>query len=93
MQISAASRFAYNLGIAFQIKDDILDVVGDSNILGKPAGSDAVNDKVTYVSLVGLDKAQQDVQTLTNNAVKCLGVFENTEFLQLLADKLVNRNK
>ena len=93
VQISAASRFAYNLGIAFQIKDDILDVVGDSNILGKPAGSDAVNDKVTYVSLVGLDKAQQDVQTLTNNAVKCLGVFENTEFLQLLADKLVNRNK
>lgn len=93
VQISAASRFAYNLGIAFQIKDDILDVVGDSNILGKPAGSDAANDKVTYVSLVGLDKAQQDVQTLTDNAVKCLGVFENTEFLQLLADKLVNRNK
>ena len=93
VQISAASRFAYNLGIAFQIKDDILDVVGDSNILGKPVGSDAANDKVTYVSLVGLDKAQQDVQTLTDNAVKCLGVFENTDFLQLLADKLVNRNK
>ena len=42
---------------------------------------------------MGFDKAQQDVQTLTDNAVKCLGVFENTEFLQLLADKLVNRNK
>ncbi len=93
LKISAASRFAYNLGIAFQIKDDILDVVGESTVLGKPTGSDEANEKVTYVSLAGLEKAQQDVQTLTDNAVKCLGVFDNTEFLQQLADKLVNRNK
>lgn len=92
-QIEAASRFAYNLGIAFQIKDDILDVVGDSAILGKNTGSDAANDKITYVSIVGTEKAQQDVKTLTDNAVKCLSAFENVEFLELLADMLVNRNK
>lgn len=92
-QIEAASRFAYNLGIAFQIKDDILDVVGDSAILGKNTGSDAANDKITYVSIVGTEKAQQDVKTLTDNAVKCLSAFENVEFLVLLADMLVNRNK
>lgn len=92
-KISAASRFAYNLGIAFQIKDDILDVVGNSEILGKPVGSDAENEKTTYVTLEGLEKAQSDVEKLTNAAINELSVFDNNEFVILLAQKLVNRNK
>lgn len=91
-QFAAASRFAYNLGIAFQIKDDILDVVGDSEVLGKPVGSDAENDKTTYVSLVGLEKAQKDVEDLTAAAVSMLSHFQNTEFLKELSLKLANRN-
>ncbi len=92
-KISAASRFAYNLGIAFQIKDDILDVVGNSEILGKPVGSDAENEKTTYVTLEGLEKAQSDVEKLTNSAINELSAFDNIEFVMLLAQKLVNRNK
>lgn len=92
-KISAASRFAYNLGIAFQIKDDILDVVGNSEILGKPVGSDAENEKTTYVTLEGLEKAQSDVEKLTNSAINELSAFYNNEFVMLLAKKLVNRNK
>lgn len=92
-KISAASRFAYNLGIAFQIKDDILDVVGNSEILGKPVGSDAENEKTTYVTLEGLEKAQSDVEKLTNSAINELSAFDNNEFVMLLAQKLVNRKK
>lgn len=92
-QMAAASKFAYTLGIAFQIKDDILDVTGDSALLGKPVGSDAENNKTTYVTLEGLDKAQRDVQQLTDNAVVLLENFNNNDFLVMLAKKLVNRNK
>lgn len=92
-QMAAASKFAYTLGIAFQIKDDILDVTGDSALLGKPVGSDAENNKTTYVTLEGLDKAQRDVQQLTDNAVVLLENFNNNDFLVMLAEKLVNRNK
>lgn len=89
----AASKFAYYLGIAFQIKDDILDVSGDENIIGKPVGSDAENNKTTYVSLVGISKAQENVEKLTNSAVEQLKNFENTEFVEFLANYLVNRDK
>lgn len=90
-QVNSASKFANDLGIAFQIKDDILDVVGDAEKLGKPIGSDADNDKITYVSLVGLDKAQEDVESLTESAISMLSAFENTEFLEFLSNKLVHR--
>lgn len=92
-QLSAASKFAYSLGIAFQIQDDILDIIGDQDKLGKPVGSDADNSKKTYVSIVGIEKAKQDVKKLTNNAVSQLEFFEDTEFIKLLAYKLVNREK
>lgn len=92
-QIEAANKFAYNLGIAFQIKDDILDVIGDSEVLGKPVGSDAENDKTTYVTLKGIESSQKDVEIYTDAAVSALSLFENTEFLELLAGKLTRRVK
>lgn len=92
-QLSAASKFAYSLGIAFQIQDDILDIIGDEEKLGKPVGSDAENSKTTYASIVGIDKAKKDVEMLTQSAVKQLEHFENTEFIEQLAYKLINRDK
>ncbi|MDE5983888.1 MAG: polyprenyl synthetase family protein, partial [Eubacterium sp.] len=92
-QLSAASKFAYSLGIAFQIQDDILDIIGDQDKLGKPVGSDADNSKKTYASIVGIEKAKLDVKKLTDNAVSQLEFFEDTEFIKLLAYKLVSREK
>lgn len=92
-QLSAASKFAYSLGIAFQIQDDILDIIGDEEKLGKPVGSDAENSKTTYASIVGIDKAKTDVERLTQSAVEQLELFENTEFIEQLAYKLINRDK
>ena len=92
-KIAAASAFAYDLGVAFQIKDDILDVVGSTEALGKPVGSDAENNKTTYVTVRGMENAQKDVEMLTSAAVSRLSAFENTDFLKTLALYLVNRNK
>ena len=91
-QIAAASDFAYNLGIAFQIKDDILDITGTSEMLGKPVGSDSVQGKVTYATKVGLEKAQQDVELLTDKALESLRAFDDTDFLQALAQSLISRD-
>lgn len=92
-QMACASKFAYSLGIAFQIQDDILDIIGDEKELGKPIGSDAQNDKTTYATLLGIDKAKTDVEKLTQSAISQLDAFEKTEFLKELALKLVNRKK
>ena len=92
-KIAAASAYAYDLGVAFQIKDDILDVTGSSEELGKPVGSDEDNNKTTYVSLRGIENAQKDVEKLTSAAISRLSEFQNMEFLEALSRYLVNRNK
>lgn len=92
-KIALASRYAYMIGTAFQIRDDLLDILGDEEKLGKPVGSDADNDKTTYVTLVGADRAQQDVKTLTDKAVEILDSFGENDFMKTLSEYLVNREK
>ena len=87
-------RLALNLGLAFQIQDDILDVAGDETETGKPVGSDGKNSKTTYVTLEGIDKAKEDVKALSQKAIEDLGELPGTnEFLEQLIRALVSRRK
>jgi len=90
-QIKAIDSYCYNLGIAFQIQDDILDVLGNEESLGKPIGSDAENNKSTYVTLCGIDEAERLQKEYIKKAKESLEMFKNTEELSLLCDMLVNR--
>ena len=91
-KISAAEGFAENIGLAFQIVDDILDIVSDTNTLGKPVGSDKENGKVNYVTILGIEQSRKKVEELTNAAIRKLDAFENdTEFLRTLAAELAAR--
>lgn len=82
------------IGIAFQIRDDILDVEGTFENLGKTIGSDAANDKVTYVTLFGLDKAKEDVDLYSKEALEGLQSFSKRNvFLEELVASLIHRNK
>lgn len=93
-QIEALEKCAYNIGIAFQIQDDILDVVGDSTELGKPVGSDEQNGKQTYVTLKGLEQAKADVAALSDEAVRILDGFTGKhDFLKQLIVELIHRTK
>lgn len=87
-----ADEFAYNLGIAFQIQDDILDVEGDSAVLGKPVGSDAENHKNTYVSLYGIEQAKILVREYLQKAENALSYFgTQAAFLKDLTAHLIGR--
>ena len=91
-EIAAADEFAKNLGIAFQIQDDILDVEGTEEELGKPIGSDAEEDKNTYVSLLGLEKSNELQKEYSQKAKDALTVFgDRAEFLKELTDYLTSR--
>jgi farnesyl diphosphate synthase len=81
------------LGLAFQVVDDILDVISDSATLGKTAGKDADNNKPTYVSLMGLQASQRYAQSLLNTALSALDVsgLQRTQALCALANMVVNR--
>ncbi len=91
-EIEAVDEFAKNLGVAFQIQDDILDVTGSEEELGKPIGSDAEENKNTYVRLVGLEKSRELSEEYSENAKKALDIFgERAQFLKELTDYLINR--
>lgn len=93
-QVTQIEKCAYNIGIAFQIQDDILDVVGDSRQLGKPVGSDAQNQKQTYVTLKGIEESKAAVEELSREAVRILDGFEGEhEFLRELVLRLIHRSK
>ena len=87
-------KAAENIGIAFQIQDDILDVTSSLEVLGKPVGSDEKNHKVTYVSLNGLDQSHRDVAALSEEAFEILRAFpQRNLFLEELVMTLINREK
>lgn len=91
---AAAARYAHDLGMAFQIVDDILDVTSDTATLGKPVGSDEAQHKNTYVTLCGLDGARAEAARYTDEAVQALELFgEAGGALRELAQSLALRNK
>ena len=88
-QIDAAAKFASGLGMAFQIRDDMLDVIGTQEEMGKGVGTDAV--KNTFVRLYGLEKCEELVKTYTDYAIDALTVFDDTDFIIGLAKSLTDR--
>jgi len=88
-QIEAAGKFAALLGLAFQIRDDMLDVIGTQEEMGKGVGTDAA--KNTFVRLYGLEKCEGLVQAYTNLAIEALTAFEDTDYMITLAKSLTDR--
>ena len=92
--VKAVEKIAYNVGIAFQIQDDILDITSSLEVLGKMTGSDEKNNKATYVTLNGMEKSKEDVKKLSEEALTLLDSFENkNEFLNCLIKQLITREK
>lgn len=97
-ETAVMERIGSDVGLAFQIQDDILDVTGDEAALGKPVGSDERNGKTTYVSLVGLDKAKKDVADISERAINALGSLRGSDseagrFLSDLIRSLIDRDR
>ncbi|HBE15705.1 MAG TPA: geranyl transferase [Ruminococcaceae bacterium] len=93
-KIAAAERYAHAIGLAFQIVDDILDVTSTAEELGKPIGSDADNEKNTFMSLLGIERCRESVAQLTEEAIDALNVFDgDTKDLVDFAVALANRKK
>lgn len=90
--LNSADEFAQNLGLAFQVIDDILDVEGDEKLLGKAVGSDSKLSKTTYVSLLGIDGARELSRKLTDKAIHALDAFEDNLFLKDFSHSLLGRN-
>lgn len=88
-QFEAACQFAAGLGLAFQIRDDMLDVIGTQSELGKATGVDG--EKNTFVRLYGLEKCEELVKKYTDYAISALSVFEDTEYIIALAHSLTTR--
>ncbi len=88
----AATKYAENIGLAFQIIDDILDVEGDEEKLGKPIGSDKEQGKVTFMSYYSTEEAKKVAEELTKEAILAIEAFEGAEALILLAEYLLKRD-
>lgn len=92
-QLAALEEFADKIGLAFQIEDDILDVTGTLEKLGKATGSDAANHKTTYLTYVSVEEARRQAETLTDEAIKRLDIFgEKAFYLKELAKYLTSRD-
>lgn len=93
-QLQIVEKSAYELGMAFQIQDDILDVTSTFEVLGKPVGSDMKNEKNTYVTMVGLETAQQEVAERSKKAVSYISSMgDRNVFLENLMLYLIHREK
>lgn len=91
-QLQLLERYAENIGLAFQVQDDILDEISDTATLGKPQGSDKAQSKTTYVSLLGLERAKSKANELAIRAIKSLDQFSaSADILRDLATFVVNR--
>jgi geranylgeranyl diphosphate synthase type II len=92
-KIGILEKYSEKLGLAFQIKDDILDVIGDANILGKSVNSDAENNKTNFVTMYGLDECKNKCDNLTNECIELLKSLKmDTEKLEELTIFLLERN-
>ncbi len=92
--LQALTKYAESIGLAFQIKDDILSEIGDEKILGKPVGNDRQKQKITFVTKYGIEKAKQMLEVTIENGIKELDFCkEKTEFLREIALYIKNREK
>lgn len=94
--VDTFEKIAGNIGMAFQIRDDILDVTGTAEVLGKPVGSDAKNDKITYATFKGIEEAEAAVRSYTDEAVSLfdeLSFGEKGAFLRGLLISLIDRDR
>ena len=93
--LRALTQFAYYLGLAFQIQDDILDVVGDQEVIGKPVGSDEQKNKATYPAMLGLDQSREKLQQLIHEAKESISHLPdlNPDRLLQIADFLLHRDR
>lgn len=92
--LSALDRYAHAVGLAFQVQDDILDVEGDTAVIGKPQGSDQDRDKPTYPNLLGLEGAKATAQRLCDDALAALAGFDGgADTLRALAEYIVRRDR
>ena len=92
-EIKAVDEYCKNFGIAFQIQDDLLDILGNEEILGKATGSDSANEKTTFVTLYGIEESKKAVDSYTEKACSALDVFgSKAQQLKALAYLLVNRS-
>lgn len=93
-EVARLEKCAYNIGLAFQIQDDVLDVTSSLEVLGKPIGSDEKNHKLTYVALHGLEESGKQVEALSREAIDILASFPRRNlFLEELVEQLIYREK
>jgi geranylgeranyl diphosphate synthase type II len=91
--LDTAEVYGYHLGMAFQIRDDMLDVIGNQDEFGKPIGSDREEGKITFVDLLGIDGCDRAVLDHTAEAKAAVRTIDDAGFLPALADSLAERNK
>ena len=92
--VDKIEKIGEDIGLAFQIQDDILDVTSSLEVLGKPVGSDEKNEKTTYITLEGFEKSKKDVEEISHRAIEGLKSFEReNQFLNELVEMLIHREK
>jgi geranylgeranyl diphosphate synthase type II len=93
-QIQQLNIYAKNIGLAFQVIDDILNVEGDPAVMGKDVGTDLVREKSTYPSILGIEKSKEFAKILVNNALQALDYFDNkSDPLRAIAHYIIDRKK